>query len=516
MSGAETTQAAEATGLIRFGDATGVPKDAFSVPVAWPVTAWRVLVPAPRRTGSDPLQRAILRLIAAGCVDPHAISAWLDIPADLVRALIGRYTSEEYLKRDEVTAISDRGRNLLKQDDAITYSAKSHCAAWILRDDWSGDIIPFLIEDNLRWYSPEGRAGFTVLHGGRLCTDRPQPLRIREALEAYRSYVNRVRDCQRTNDTPDTYAVLTESDGPRTIDVDRAIPGIVQLLWECSERVYVPLWLYFCADDPRAWHVATGFSLPPINGWFASKLAWACGRLPELLQQIEGWASEAVEIFPPRPTLDETESRAVAEFPFLAERPELTDTRRLLARAYRAAALYESNPENIDVYLTRCYLALEALLSACLSASPQAVQATRFLCEDSFVDQLRDYADRLSVELPKGFCNPLYGKKARRAAAGRGENLRDRAIALLYFANHDRRSPARQVFVAHPDLLVHIDTVTRYRNTHGSHYEPAAGLRDEPAMAAQVERSTRYVIGALGDAFFGNRDHVKTQAKVSQ
>ena len=76
MSAAETPQALEAIGLLQFSDCTDVPKDAFCVRVAWPVTAWRVLVPAPRRTGSDPLQRAILRLIAAGCVDPHAISSW--------------------------------------------------------------------------------------------------------------------------------------------------------------------------------------------------------------------------------------------------------------------------------------------------------------------------------------------------------------------------------------------------------------------------------------------------------
>jgi hypothetical protein len=86
----------------------------------------------------------------------------------------------------------------------------------------------------------------------------------------------------------------------------------------------------------------------------------------------------------------------------------------------------------------------------------------------------------------------------------------------MYCAIHDRRSPARQAFTARPELLVHIDTVTRYRNTRGSHYEPTAGLGDERAMAAQVERSTRYVIGTLGDAFFGDHDNGKTQAKVSK
>src|SRR4051794_35192400 len=115
MSAAETPQPVEAIGLLQFGDGTGVPKDAFSVPVAWPVTAWRVLVPAPRRTGSDPLQRAVLRLIATGCVDPHAIGSWLDIPADLVRALIVRYRFEGNLKPDEVIALSDHGRDLLEK-----------------------------------------------------------------------------------------------------------------------------------------------------------------------------------------------------------------------------------------------------------------------------------------------------------------------------------------------------------------------------------------------------------------
>lgn len=228
-----------------------------------------------------------------------------------------------------------------------------------------------------------------------------------------------------------------------------------------------------------------------------------------LREQVEGWTHDAVELFPTRPTLDEADGRALSEFPFLAEHAELRDTRNLLARAYRAAALYEDNPENIDVYLTRCYLALEALLTACLSNSREAALAIRMLREDGFIDQLREIAGRLGLELPQGFCNPQYGKKARRAASGRGENLRDRAIALMFCAIYSRHSPARDALSTQRELLAHIDTVTRYRNTRGSHYEPLAGLGDERAMASQVERSTRYVVRSLGRAFFGDREHGK-------
>jgi hypothetical protein len=514
MSAGDTLQVPEAIGLLQFGDCTGVPKDAFSVPVAWPATAWRVLVPAPRRTGSDPLQRAVLRLIAAGCVDPRAIGSWLDVPPDLVRVLLELYRSEKFLEQTEPTALSDSGRRLLKQDDEITFSDESHRSAWVLRDEWSGDIIPFLIEDDLRWCSREGRSEFTVLGGERLAADRPRPLRIREALSQYRAYVNQIRDCQRTNDIGETCAAPEETAQDGTEAACRDIPGIVQLLWQCSERVYIPMRLYFTADDPRVRQIATGFSLPPIDGWFASKLAWASGRMPELQHQIEAWMGKAVEIFPPRPTLDETDSRAVREFPFFANSLELNDTRKWLARAYRAAALYEENDENIDVYVTRCYLTLEALLTACLSNCGDAALASKLVRGDDFENQLSDIANRLNVELPRGFCSRHYAEKAKSAAKGRGESLKDRAIALMFCAIHNRRSPARDAFTKNRELLVHIDTVTRYRNTRGSHYQPSAELGDQHAMATQVARSTRYVVGVLGKAFFGDRQNGKeTQSK---
>jgi len=505
MSTANVTRATEPIGLLDFGECTRVPSDAFSVPIAWPVSAWRTLIPSPRRTGSDPLLRAVLRIVGAGCVDPNAIALWLDLPADLVRTLLTMYRTEGYLRSDERLNLTESGRKLLDLEDEITFSDRSHRTAWILRDDWSGDIIPFLLEDDLRWVGRDARASFSVLAGERRCNDRPQAISIREALAQYRRYARYVRECERTNDSAALSSEVKESEPAIVQAAENPIPGIVQLLWERSETVYVPGWLYVTADDPSIWQLATGLPCPPVDHWLASKLGWAAGRIPDLQSQLNDWVVQARSLFPARPTLNETDSRAILEFPYLASCPELSDTRQLLARAYRAGALYELNPENIDVYLTRCYLALEALLTACLGRCCDAVAATNFVRDDSFVDQLREVAGRLDVELPRGFCNPQYAKKTRRAASGRGENLRDRATAVLYCAMYDRTSAARAAFRADREILVHIDTVTTYRNRRGSHYEPSAGLGNEPAMATQVERSTRQVVAVLGASFFGDQ-----------
>ena len=503
MSAADTTQAVEAIGLLQFGDGDRVPQDAFSVPVAWPVTAWRALVPAPRRTGTDPLQRAVLRIVGAGCVDPHAIGSWLDVPPELVRVLMAMYTSEGLIEPTELVRLSDRGRKLLKEDDEITFADTSHHPGWVLRDDWSGDIVPFLIEDDLHWCNREKRTAYTILRAGRLSSDRPQPLRIRQALSEYRRYMNQVRDFERTNNSAAIDSTADDDEQAINEEDDRPIPGIVQLLWEKSERVYVPMWLYFTADDPKVWQIATGLPLSPLDRWFKSKLSWAIGRIPELRDQIDDWTAQALGLFPPSPTLEETDNRAVREFPFLAKRHELDHTRALLARTYRAGALYQENSENLDVYLTRCCSTLEALLTACISESHNVSKASRLIREDSFVDQLREFSASLNLELPPGFCSPYYARKAQKAVCGKGENPKDRAIALIYIAKCDIHSPARKAFARCPDLLVHIDTVTRYRNAHGGHYDVSVGLGDQAVMAAQVERSTRRVVDVLGNAFFG-------------
>jgi hypothetical protein len=513
MSAADTAQAqaAEAIGLLQFGDQTRVPQDAFIIPVAWPVTAWRVLVPESRRTGSDPLQRAVLRIVGAGCIDPHAIASWLDVPSDLVRVLLAMFATEGFIEASEPTRLSDAGRRLLKEDDEITFSDRSHHTGWVLRDDWSGDIVPFLIEDDLRWCNRDSRAAYTVLQAGRLVSERPQPLRIRQALSEYRRYVNQTRNFEHVSDSSD---IKTEPEGatqPIVDQEDRPIPGIVQILWEKSERVYVPMWLYFTADDPKVCQIATGFPLAPLDRWFKAKLNWTIGRTSELRNQIDDWTAQALALFPLSPTLDETDTRAVTEFPFLATRQELIDTRALLARTYRAGALYHDNFENLDVYLTRCCSTLEALLTACLAASPNAFQAVRMIRDDSFVEQLRDISASLNLELPAGFCNPFLKEKARKAVRGKGENPRDRTIALIYCAKYDLRSPARDAFKQCGDLLVHIDTVTRYRNTHGGHYDASARSEGQNAMAAQVERSMRKVIGVLGQAFFGEKGNGEKQ-----
>lgn len=505
MSVADYVQSIEAFGLLQFGDCTRVPPDALSFQVAWPVTAWRVLVPTPRKTGSDPLQRAVLRMIAAGCTDPHAIGKWLDVPAELIRTVIAVYRGEGYIEPSDPVRLSYRGKILLREDDEITFSDSSHETGWIFRDDWSGDIIPFLVEDDLPWCSRDKRAEFEVLLGDRVASDRPGVLGVRQALADYRKYVKEARDSERVDWDSGTPNDQDSADSPSTKDPDRPIPGIVQLLWEKPERVYVPVWIYFRADEPGGCQIATSLPLAPLDRWFLSKLSWACGRFPALQNQIATWASQAETIFPPSPTLDEAEHRAVLDFPFLTSGDDLAAVRALLARTYRARALYEQNPENIDVYLTRCCSTLEALLTACLSQCRNANQAVRLIRDEGFKDQLCDIASLLRVELPDRFCNPYYSNKARKAAGGRGETPMDRTIALMFCAVHDRSSPARKAFGTCPDLLVHIDTMTRYRNTHGSHYDPRAEFTDQSTMADQIEKSTRQVLSVLGQAFFGDR-----------
>lgn len=505
MSAADYVQSIEAVGLLQFGDCARVPPDALSFRAAWPVTAWRALVPIPRRTGSDPLQRAVLRMIAAGCTDPHAIGKWLDVPAELIRTVTAVYRGEGYIESSEPVRLSYRGKILLLEDDEITFSDSSHETGWIFRDDWSGDIIPFLVEDNLPWCSRDKRAEFEVLLGDRVASDHPGVLGIRQALSDFRRYVKEDRDSERVHQSSETIDEQASADSPLPKDSDRPIPGIVQLLWEKPEPVYIPVWIYFRADEPHGWQIATSLPLAPLDRWFRSKLNWASGRLPALQNQIARWTGQAEAMFPPSPTLDEAQQRAVLDFPFLAIGDDLADVRALLARTYRARSLYELNPENIDVYLTRCCSTLEAILTACLSQCSNANQASRLIRDESFVDQLREIASLLKLELPDRFCNPHYSNKARKAARGGGETPMDRAIALMFCAVHDRSSSARKAFAACPDILVHIDTVTRFRNTHGGHYDRRADFRDQSTMAEQIDKSTRQVVSTLGQSFFGDR-----------
>lgn len=503
--------------LLRFKP--GIPPDRFfSVKLAWPAYAWRVIAPVPQDKEMDALERAIIRLVAAGKTNPYELGVLLGIDQALAKHVLEGNRSKGILdERFNLTRYGQEKLESLRGMDETFPPGGSLRHGWIFRDAISGDVIPVFLEGGDLPPAPSVAVEeATPLPYDGNTRGKPSPPNITYALQFYGKIVSRSSHADM-----DQWGLLTDESDPGDFrvaawqDVDDTErkpaadakapepPRLVSIVSSEPEPIDIETYLYVTPDDPSTWRIRSPWR-PFPGGWLRQRLEWAIGHSKDLETRINQWLGEAQKRFPTSGRhLDECEIRVAEDFPILKSRLELKEVYKNLILAYNADTLFEENPANLDMVLVRYYKALELLLRACISGIQDKEEVVQKLGKHDVKYKLQNIIEYFSVKLPKFMINDAVGKRIRDVAHYGGNSLRDRALYLLVHAYYTEDSPFRSVLRDRPDIFDLIELVSQLRNMRGGHHDPDVNITNESEQAERVRNAAKTVIEVVASHYFG-------------
>jgi len=225
--------------------------------ILWPAWAWRVVVPQAHVMALNPLQRVVLRLLAAGKRRYAEIGELLALPAELVAYIGQELVSYQAVNSEGVP--TDRGERLL-QDALVDVGALQ--LTWVYHDGLSGKLLPRLSaerrlanleidgDDRPRVVggtkgAPYAHRAFLLQHQGRM----PSPPTPTDVLNAAQGHRFQAKRWSRYSDL-------------ETIESPAAIDQVVRLTDE-PEKVHLLTFVYVPEEleEDQLWYIADPFGL---------------------------------------------------------------------------------------------------------------------------------------------------------------------------------------------------------------------------------------------------------------
>lgn len=438
----------------------------------WPAWQYRVVAPIRRVQLLNILQKAVLGLCRAGCLQPGAISDRLQIVPELASVVLAELATMRYVDRARV--ITRQGIDAL--DEVETVATESKRAAHVFTDPWTGDIWPRIVLAP-NYVSVEEDGGIRRVQLGTL--GKP-------SLHTFHGELPAPHEVAAIS-TPEVEQIIwasrKQAEAVRAFDFDPGLdklqrpqqPGI-RAVWYIEEEpkaVLLATYVYVPNDllDPAPWHACDPFGLGAnvmlerqiqrrmasspklerfIHGLQNKATAKRAQGHAELLQDI----SKAAEI--------ELENRMTVAVHSSPLRDVLYD----MLLAWVAVVHYGQVDRSADV-LNRAQKVLERLFGLLWNSFRPS--GLRGLSERD-----RDYNAKLLNEMAKsvGFTTPLPRSltsvklgKVKYAVYNGAQSLRPRLIATLIAAIDHKDHPLRCAAIEYPNLLCDIDTLAGQRDS---------------------------------------------------
>ncbi len=478
------------------------------VKVGWPVFAWRSVVPRLPDRKTDPLQRAILRFASANVANNSEIGRLLGLHPLLVRQAQQACLVSNLLDRN--MQLTPMGKSLLldNEDDEICGTIVE--LGWIFRDALTGDVWPMFYRGSLPAAPRPAVREAVFLPADDEFSEKPSSASISSALQAFQRIIRYEPDADDTTGLlADLYdpgdfmpnqwdAADGDTDG---MQQSALAPKSIRLPTLQPERISIEARLYRTSDDPLGWAVASPFGLAG-GWWFKRKLDWAINHQADISSTLAPFTHSVV----PSPTelvtlVDEPRQRVRLEYSILERVQQLNPVVEMMRLSLAAEEQYHTNPENLDLVLTRYHKCLEALLNACLETIPDTDRwrVVKMVDERGCYTLFRGISKELNLDLPQPFLNPDQRWNLRNVAKRRGKAVRDRVAFLIADAAVNQTSQCRPLFMAQPGLLFDLDLVADRRNSHGAHFNgamevPSDGvfLDVQQAFSRSVQTLTSY------------------------
>lgn len=469
--------------------------------IAWPVYAWRVVVPN-TETSLDPLQRAILRLADAQATDTIEIANLLGIHRDLARYLQLVCISEGVL--DQHYHLTKTGHDKLLGLDRVDDGGDTE-DGWIFRDAVTGDVLPLFHQGSLPILKRRHEDTHYQLPSQNRNAMRPASASISNALRQYRRLlrVEREQDVQSDldkdlfdPDAPIDWSVVPEQQEEREENHKRA-PSLVRMVTSRPELLAFEVIYYVCPEAPQAWYLTA--PLGRAGGWwYRRKLDWAAERDPDIAAHLSSWQRTAEELFAPSEEMILSVSETRQEFAEFYGCLGLGEALIWWERACAARCSHSDSYYDADGVYNRCQIVLELVLDACIDRIADKYALLEDIRYDPSRTFLRQMTGELLVKLPNKMAWKDTSDTMSKVASGEMRSLRDRAVFLLYAAYYDYSHAFYGACNAQSDLLEMIDDIAELRNEYGAHSGRKSGEPDHTPLIEEAMNKTRCVLQTLG------------------
>ncbi|MBD7970426.1 hypothetical protein [Paenibacillus gallinarum] len=466
----------------------------FRKKIAWPVYAWKTILPSFLKEELDILQKLILSLAKINKLKDYTIFRQLGISSELIKTVQESCVQKGYLGLNNL--ITESGEQVLtnsmnvEQDMLMNYEQ-----IYIFRDALTGDIIPnFKVSElpgeeklqydyvfeitssNYRDQKP------TFMDIGQALKIRQRINRITDVLQ--KDYANEVVDAEQLSSFDEMdffieevdwqlidedghieYKSLKDKEEQTEIKKSEESTTTFKIVSIRSDILYLEADLYVDPDLPEKIMVTSPFG-ENEDDWFTKHMLLHAQKSDCLQEDIELFMLEAKEeLIDKYPFNNYLDIELFRKYPSIANYENWKSLRSQIESTERSYNRLIEGDEDYDTFYMRAQRSLEGVLKYCIEKIPNKMDVMNSVTRYNFTDSLKRIAENLRIDIPSNLFSPDFYNRLKSVANNKGISSKDRALFLAFDAfYHQEETPSLQLLKNIPDFYKRINIITNVRN----------------------------------------------------
>ncbi|MDQ0257850.1 hypothetical protein J2S74_005313 [Evansella vedderi] len=465
--------------------------------VAWPVYAWKAILPSVLKDNLDILQKLILSFAKINKLKDATTLYELGLSKELVQTVKRSCISYGYLDTD--SRLTDSGNKLLmnsmniEQDMLMNYEH-----VYIFRDALTGDIIPnfnvseipreerkeydFILEESKSYRNLKP----TFVDIGQALKRRKQINKFAETIQ--KDYANEEVEAEQFSDLDEMDLSVEEVDWESVNDEGMVdVPTLaekeaaeekkvgegkttVKIISNKPDKIFLSANIYIDPDMPERIGITSPFG-EHEDDWFTKHMLMHIRKSESLKDIVEFFMEEAKEELKDKfPFNNHLEIELFNKYPFIANYDEWQPLRTHIEATTRAYNRLIQGHEDYDTFYMRAQRTLEGVLKYSIEKLPNKMEVMKPVTKYSFKDTIKSIAEELRIEIPANFESSAFYERLLQVSRGKGISSKDRSLFLAFDAFYKGdESPSLLLLRNVPDFYKRINLITNIRNK-STHY----------------------------------------------
>jgi hypothetical protein len=460
--------------------------------IAWPVYAWKAILPTVLKDELDILQKLILSLAKINKLKDETIPYQLGISKELVKVVKHSCIQQGYL--DEESGLTKSGEQLLnnsmnlEKDMLMNYEH-----VYIFRDALTGDIIPnfnvnelpreekkqydYILEESTNYRNLKP----TFVDIGQALKVRKQLNRLAETLQ--KDYANEAVEAEQLSLIEDVDLFVEEVDWDLINDegeleittleekevADEKIVSqqqtSIKIISTKPDLLFLDAHLYVDPDLPERVAVTSPFGHYE-DDWFTKHMLMHIQKNDRQKENVEFFLEEAKEeLMGKYPFNNHLNIELFNKYPSIANYEVWKPLRIQIEATTRAYNRLLDGHEDYDTFYMRAQRTLEGVLKYCIDKIPNKHEIMNPISKFSFIDSIKRIAEELRIDIPSNLYSIDFYNRLKNVAKNRGISSKDRALFLAFDAYYnEEQTPSLSMLRNVPDFYRRINLITNVRN----------------------------------------------------
>lgn len=508
---------------------TPLKSHCFHRQLAWPVYAWKALVPTAYTEELNVLEKLFLSLAKIDKLKDTSLFFELGLSKDLVQSVNRSCIDHGYL--DNECKITKMGDTILRNSTNLEHDMLMNFEhVYIFRDALTGDIVPnfhikelpreekkqydYVLEENTHFRHPKP----TFVEIGQAVKLRKQLNHIAETIQ--KDYANETVEAEQLSFL-DEFDLMVDDVDWRLIDNDGEIEtktladkeeskaevgfGVksnYKIIGMKPEILYLEADLYIDPDLPERIGVTSPFGQYE-DDWFTKHVLMQLQKDTNLKETIDFFMEEAKEELKDRfPFNNHLDIELFKKYPIIANYESWKPVRIQIEATVRAYNRLVEGHEDYDTFYMRAQRTLEGILTYCINQIPNKTEVMNSVSKLGFIDSLKRISEEIRIDIPRNFHSRNFYDRLKQVARNRGISSKDRALFLAFDAYYTEGDNLSLAFLKNiPDFYRRINLIANIRNK-AAHFN---GENEDSHLFKDIKQELDFLIDSLIAHYFLSR-----------